>query len=91
MNVSLWAGPEPGATSRCAGGEDEFVQSQGFALELDREVVGIAVRVSGGFVFFSSDRRFERFDGQLFPRTRAILQRLQDFECGTRVSAGKEN
>jgi hypothetical protein len=59
---------------------DKFVQSQGFAVELHSEVVGIAVRVSGGFVFFSSDRRFERLDGTLFPRTRAMLQRLQDFE-----------
>ena len=56
------------------------MQSEGFAVELHSQVVGVAVRVSGGFVFFSSDRRFERLDGTLFPRTKAMLQRLQDFD-----------
>ena len=67
------------------------MQSEGFAVELHSQVVGVAVRVSGGFVFFSSDRRFERLDGTLFPRTKAMLQRLQDFDKPRDVGAATDN
>ena len=50
---------------------------QRFAVEFDRRVVGIAVRVPGGFVFFSSDDDFQELDGSLFPRARAISRRLE--------------
>ena len=48
-----------------------------FAVEWDRRVVGIALRVSGGFAFFSSDPRFDRLDGEVFSRVKDIHQRLQ--------------
>ena len=67
------------------------MQSEGFAVELHSQVVGVAVRVSGGFVFFSSDRRFERLDGTLFPRTKAMLQRLQDFDKPRDVGAATDD
>ena len=51
--------------------------SQRFAVEFDRRVVGIAVRVPGGFMFFASDDDFEHLDGELFPRARAIARRLE--------------
>ena len=53
------------------------MQSQRFAVEFDRRTVGIAVRVPGGFMFFSSDERFDHIDGRLFPRARAIERQLK--------------
>lgn len=53
------------------------VSAQRFAVEFDRRVVGIAVRVPGGFMFFASDDDFEQLDGELFPRARAIARRLE--------------
>ncbi len=53
------------------------MSTQRFAVEFDRRVVGIAVRVPGGFMFFASDDDFEHLDGQLFPRARAIARRLE--------------
>jgi hypothetical protein len=50
---------------------------QRFAVEFDRRTVGIAVRVPGGFKFFSSDERFDSLDGRLFPRARAIRRSLE--------------
>ena len=53
------------------------MQTQRFAVEFDRRTVGIAVRVPGGFMFFSSDPRFDALDGRLFPRARAIERQLK--------------
>ena len=53
------------------------MSNQRFAVEFDRTVVGIAVRVPGGFMFFASDDRFEVLDGRLFPRARAIARALE--------------
>lgn len=51
--------------------------SQRFAVEFDRRTVGIAVRVAGGFMFFSSSDRFDALDGRLFPRARALERELK--------------
>ena len=51
--------------------------SQRFAVEFDRRTVGIAVRVPGGFIFYSSDDDFEELDGRLFRRARAIERELR--------------
>ena len=53
------------------------MSTQRFAVEFDRRVVGIAVRVPGGFMFFASDDDFQELDGKLFPRARAIARRLE--------------
>jgi hypothetical protein len=53
------------------------VVNQRFAVEFDRRTVGIAVRVPGGFMFFSSDERFGEMDGRLFRRARAIERGLK--------------
>ena len=50
--------------------------SQRFAVEFDRRTVGIAVRVSGGFIFYASDDAFAELDGRLFRRARAIERQL---------------
>ena len=56
---------------------EKFVPSQRFAVEFDRRTVGIAVRVPGGFMFFSSVDRFDALDGRVFPRARAIERQLK--------------
>jgi hypothetical protein len=53
------------------------VSSQRFAVEFDRRTVGIAVRVPGGFMFFSSVDEFDELDGRLFRRARAIERELK--------------
>jgi hypothetical protein len=53
------------------------VSSQRFSVEFDRRTVGIAVRVPGGFMFFSSSDDFDRLDGRLFRRARAIERELK--------------
>jgi len=53
------------------------VPSQRFAVEFDRRTVGLAVRVPGGFMFFSSGGDFDQLDGRLFPRARALERELK--------------
>jgi hypothetical protein len=64
------------ATDVCCIGE-VFVASQRFAVEFDRHTVGVAVRVPGGFMFFSSNDDFDAIDGRLFPRARALERALR--------------
>ena len=65
--------------------------TQRFTVEYDRRTVGIAVRVPGGFVFYSSDDRFEEIDGQMFPRARAIERELKRVvKLSTHSSRGVE-
>jgi hypothetical protein len=54
------------------------VPSQRFAVEFDRRTVGVAVRVPGGFMFFSASDRFDELDGRLFPRARALERALRN-------------
>ena len=56
---------------------EKFVPSQRFAVEFDRRTVGIAVRVPGGFMFFSSTEQFEPLDGRVFKRARSIERQLK--------------
>ena len=46
-----------------------------FVIEADRTVVGVAVRVPGGFQFFSSDRDFRSLEGKVFRRARRLVHR----------------
>lgn len=46
-----------------------------FVIEADRTVVGVAVRVPGGFQFFSSDKDFRSLEGKVFRRARGIVHR----------------
>ena len=47
-----------------------------FVVEADRRVVGVAVRVPGGFRFYSSDPDFAALEAKTFPRARTIAQRV---------------
>ena len=50
--------------------------NQRFVVQLDRRTVGIAVRVPGGLIFYSSDDEFDEMDGRIFKRARAIERQL---------------
>lgn len=51
-------------------------------VEFGNQVVGVAFRVRGGFMFISSDPRFDKLEGEVFPRVRALARRLRD-TCNT--------
>jgi hypothetical protein len=53
------------------------VITQRFAVEFDRRMVGVAVRVPGGFMFYASDVRFRDLDGRVFRKARAIERELR--------------
>lgn len=53
------------------------MSTQRFSVEFDRRTVGIAVRVPGGFMFFTSVDDFAELDGRLFRRARAIERQLK--------------
>ena len=46
--------------------------SDRFVVEADRRVVGLAVRVPGGFKFFSSDPDYLSLEGRTFARAKAM-------------------
>ena len=50
--------------------------SDRFVVEADRAVVGIGMRVPGGFRFFSSDPDFEQLEGKVFRRARSMIHRV---------------
>ena len=50
--------------------------SDRFVVESGRRVVGVAVRSSGGFRFFSSDKAFKPLEGRTFARARALAQAI---------------
>ena len=52
------------------------MSTQRYAVEYDHEVVGVAVRAPGGFLFISSDRRFDKLDREVFARSRGLARRL---------------
>ena len=57
--------------------EQSPVTMQRFAVEYDHRTVGIAVRISGGFIFYASDDEFDAIDGRIFPRVRALERHLK--------------
>jgi len=65
--------------------------SNAFVVEVDRRVVGMAVRVAGGFRFFSSDSKFFPFEGKIFRKGRSIGRRLADLARSRRLKKGGES
>ena len=65
--------------------------SSSFVVEADRKVVGIAVRVPGGFKFFSSDPVYHALDSVVFPRARSMAHRVAEIARAARddESAGE--
>jgi hypothetical protein len=52
--------------------------SDRFVIEADKSVVGVAVRSSDGFRFFTSHPDFKRLEGKTFRRARALVRRVQE-------------
>jgi hypothetical protein len=59
--------------------------SDRFVVEADRRVVGIAVRVKGGFRFFTADRGFRSLESRTFPKLKAVIARATEI-----ARAGKQ-
>jgi len=53
------------------------VTIQRFTVEWERRTVGIAVRLEGGFVFYSSHDDFEEMNGRTFARARMIERQIK--------------
>ena len=49
-----------------------------FVVEAERRVVGIAIRVPGGFRFVASDPDFYAVDRKVFPRARLLVNRIAE-------------
>jgi hypothetical protein len=49
-----------------------------FSVEVDSKVVGLAVRVKGGFRFFAGDPALRQLEQSLFPRVKAIVERVRE-------------
>ncbi|TFI58010.1 hypothetical protein E2493_12510 [Sphingomonas parva] len=49
-----------------------------FVVEADKRVVGVAIRVPGGFKFFASDTAFQEAEARVFPRAKAMARRIAD-------------
>jgi hypothetical protein len=57
-----------------------------FVVEADRRVVGVAVRVKGGFKFFASDVAYLEAEANVFPRAKAMARRIADITRRRRES-----
>ena len=64
---------------------------QRFLVEFDRRAVGVAVRVPGGFMFFSSSDAFAALDGRLFRRARALERQLATLAASRQSRAASLN
>jgi hypothetical protein len=53
--------------------------SDRFVVEADRQVVGLGVRVPGGFRFFASDPAFASLEAKTFRRARTMARRVAQF------------
>ena len=49
--------------------------SERFVVEADRQVVGLALRVPGGYRFFSSDPAFRSLESRIFRKVRLLARR----------------
>ncbi|MDT9600838.1 hypothetical protein [Sphingosinicella rhizophila] len=59
-------------------------------VEADRKVVGLAVRIPGGFKFFSSDPDFKKIDAEIFPRARTMARRVAEIARARRLPFASE-
>lgn len=57
-----------------------------FVVEADKKVVGIAIRVPGGFRFVCSDPDFSSMDSRVFPHARALASSIAALVPARRAS-----
>ena len=62
--------------------------SSHFLAEANHRIVGLAVRVRGGFRFIASDQRFDALDGKIFPRLRTIDRLAAMLSAASPVAVG---
>ena len=60
--------------------------SDHFVIQADKRVVGIAVRVPGGFRFFTSDPAFKSLEAHVFAKAKSIDRLVQDVADARRGS-----
>jgi hypothetical protein len=60
--------------------------SDRFVIEADRKVVGLGVRVPGGFRFFASDPAFASLERRIFRRAKTLAQRVARFARARRAA-----
>lgn len=58
-----------------------------FVVEAGHRVVGIAIRVPGGFQFVCSDPDFRTMDSKIFPRARTLTSRAAELAKARRADA----
>ena len=56
-----------------------------FVVEAERRVVGIAIRVPGGFRFVASDPDFQSVDRKVFRRARLLVSRVAELARALRA------
>jgi hypothetical protein len=66
----------------------EEVEMDRFVVEVEKKVVGIAVRVRGGFRFVCSDPEFRSMDRKVFPRAKVMASRLAELARTLRSRQG---
>ena len=49
-----------------------------FVVEADKKVVGLAIRVRGGFRFIASDPAFRSMDRKVFRRARTLASKIAE-------------
>lgn len=59
-----------------------------FVVEAEKKVVGIAMRVPGGFRFFCSDPDFHSLDRKIFRRANGLVNRVAEFARARRACPG---
>lgn len=62
--------------------------SDRFVVEADRQVVGIGVRVAGGYQFFTSDPAFQFLEGKVFARARTLHHQIRQAARQLKQRAG---
>ncbi len=64
--------------------------SERFVVEAERRPVGVAVRVPGGFKFFSSDPDYLEIEGETFPRAKTMARRVAEIARTRRGMSNEE-
>ena len=60
--------------------------SDNFVVQAERRVVGIAVRVPGGFRFYTSDPDFKALETHVFPKAKSIDRLAAEVALARRTS-----
>ncbi len=62
--------------------------SDSFVVEINRQVVGVALRCQEGYRFFASDPRFNRLDRKTFKRARTLSAEVRRYAERLRKQRG---